>query len=122
MGIKALCRKVLTEHATASRGNSAGNSGDTGERVSSFPPIGVETQETRKLPAEIPFAVLMRSPDGSRYWIAPDGAEFDHGGHPVIRRSVFHAWRERGCDPEELKRIHQTVMTMGGDATEADSS
>jgi hypothetical protein len=68
------------------------------------------------------LAVLMRSPDGSRYWIAPDGAEFEAGGYPVLRRSVLLAWKLRGSDPEELRQMHRILMTMGGDATEADSS
>ncbi len=62
------------------------------------------------------FAVLMELPDGFRYWLAPDGMEFDTGGLPVIRRSVLDKLEACGADVRaELRALFAGLRELGGE-------
>jgi len=64
------------------------------------------------------FAILTRLPDGRRFWIAPDGAEFDPGGLLVVRTNYLEAWHRRGRDPDELRQTVDAALLVGGEVRE----
>lgn len=71
-----------------------------------------QQQENRR------FAVLMSLPDGFRFWLAPDGMDFDHGDIPVLRRSVMdklQAEADGSITKQQLEIVIQSLKTLGGD-------
>ncbi len=62
---------------------------------------------SRKMPASN-LAVLLSLPDGFRFWLAPDGMDFDAGDIPILRRSVMDKMR---CSPDEVKKQLHTMIT-----------
>ena len=100
-----------------------------GGQLSYTAPTGVVTQAVldymRQHKAEIidaltppppPLAVLLRMPDGRRFWLAPDGFQFDHGGLPILRRSVMDKLVAAGADvATEVKHLIDVASELGGE-------
>ena len=65
------------------------------------------------------FAVLMSLvDDGFRFWLAPDGLDFDPGDIPVIRRSVMDKLKSEAngsITKQQLETVIQSLKTLGGD-------
>ncbi len=74
----------------------------------------------RQREAAANLAVLLTLPDGFRFWLAPDGLEFETGGVPVLRRSVMDKLREAGGDTvEQLRAIITSMRELGGELSVA---
>jgi hypothetical protein len=62
------------------------------------------------------FACLMQLPDGRKFWLAPDGMQFDAGCIPILRRSIMDKLTASGADIKiEVRKLIDTLHEFGGE-------
>jgi len=60
--------------------------------------------------------MLLKTPDGKKFWLAPDGFHFNHGGTPILRQSIMEALNAAGGDVAgEIRRLIDVAHEMGGE-------